>query len=83
MENNADVEIRKNMLVHMAFQHVRADDNEPCKGCWFKDNPFFECKKLQTKMVLPRNCGMYDEDEEEFYHLVFKPVKLTGKKYSS
>ena len=81
MENNADVEIRKNMRVHMAFQHVDAIDNEPCRGCWFNGNPFFDCKKLQTAMVLPRNCARFDEETGEFYHMVFKPVPTIGKKY--
>ena len=78
-----DVEIHRNMRIHMAFNQVPADDNEECKGCWFKDNPFFDCRTLQRALLLPRGCTQYDEDTEETTYLKLEPVKLVGIKYLS
>lgn len=76
-----DVEFTKNIRVRMAFNHVPSDDNEPCNGCWFKDNPFFDCKVFMRKLLIPRNCQSYDEETDVLTHLKLEPVPLTNKKY--
>lgn len=76
-----DVEFTTNMRVKMAFNHVPSDNNEPCKGCWFKDNPFFDCKQLQRKLLIPRFCQEYDEDTGELTYTKLEAVQLVNKKY--
>ncbi len=77
----SDIEISKNLRVQMAFNQVPTDDNEPCTGCWFKDNPFFDCKVFQRRMMIPRFCQKYDEDTGEVTYLKLEAVQLVNKKY--
>ena len=77
----SDIEISKNLRVQMAFNQVPTDDNEPCNGCWFKDNPFFDCKVFQRRMMIPRFCQKYDEDTGEVTYLKLEAVQLVNKKY--
>ena len=77
----SDVEISTHMRVKMAFNQVPTDDNEPCNGCWFKENPFFDCKIFQRRMLIPRFCQQYDEETDELTYLKLEAVPLLNKKY--
>lgn len=77
----SDIEISKNLRVQMAFNQVPTDDNEPCNGCWFKDNPFFDCKSFKRRIMIPRYCQKYDEDTGEVTYLKLEAVQLVNKKY--
>ena len=76
-----DVDFSTNMRVQMVFKQVPSDDNEQCNGCWFKDNPFFDCKIFQRRMLIPRFCQRYDEETGELIFLKLEAVPLLNKKY--
>lgn len=77
----SDIEFSTYMSVKMAFNQVPSDNNEPCKGCWFQNNPFFDCKKLQRKLLIPRFCQEYDEEKGELNYMKLEPVQVVNKKY--
>lgn len=80
MQTN-DIEFTTYMRVKMAFNQVPSDNNEPCKGCWFHENPFFDCKQLQRKLLIPRHCQEYDEEKAELNYMKLEPVQVVNKKY--
>ena len=77
----SDIEFSTYMRVKMEFNQVPSDNNEPCKGCWFQNNPFFDCKQLQRKLLIPRFCQEYDEEKGELNYMKLEPVQVVNKKY--
>ena len=75
------VEIEKTMRVKMAFEQVPSEENMRCKGCWFHENPFFDCKQLMNRKLLPKGQCSYEDDDGEVHFLAFKAISTVQKKY--
>ena len=77
------VEIEKTMRVKMAFEQVPSEENMRCKGCWFHENPFFDCKQLMNRKLLPKGQCSYEDDDGVMQFLAFKPISCSTSHYFS